>query len=97
MSDPGGVAGLRTCVRMDTRELAPPAADALRTAVAALEGPAAASVACGRGADRFRYEISVVRGEREQRIAASEAELSEPARLLVRHLLAHGTRTPAKE
>lgn len=92
----GGVAGMALRVSMDSSELDPAGAAALLSTVDALGadpgGPRLVTPGGGRGVDRFRYDILVIRGENEQRISGGEDELPEAARSLVRHLLEHGRR-----
>lgn len=88
----GGFANLRVPAHLDTSELSPGEAEEIEALVGQvnLASLAERSPLRGRGADRFQYDLKVVRGEEEHRVIASEGEVSPELRALIDTVMARG-------
>ena len=88
----GGFANLRVPAHLDTSELPPEEAQEIEALVrrVSLEDLAERSPLRGPGADRFQYDVKVTREEGEQRVIASESEVSPELRALIDTVLARG-------
>lgn len=89
----GGFANLRVPASLDTEELQHTEAEEIEALVGKIdvEGLAERSPLRGRGADRFQYDVKVVRDGKEHRVVASEGELPPELRALIDRVLAHGS------
>lgn len=88
----GGFANLRVPAHLDTSELPPNEAQEIEALVGQidLESLAQRSPLRGRGADRFQYDLKVIRDEEEHRVIASESEVSPELRALIDRVLTQG-------
>ncbi len=89
----GGFANLRTSASLDTDEVPREEAKEIEALVGRidLEDLAERSPLRGRGADRFQYDLTVVRDGEEHHVTASENEISPELRALIDKVLSHGS------
>ena len=84
----GGFAGLTRAAVMDTAELDRERAEQLRKLVDESQIQSLTSTPPGSGAaDRFQYEVTVVRGNQRRSIVLHESNMPDAARRLVRWVL----------
>lgn len=85
----GGFAGTRLAVTLDTEKLPAQEAERLRSLVeaASLFALPPSIESSAPGADRFRYQITVEEGGREQRVAMDDSSAPQACRSLLDHLL----------
>jgi hypothetical protein len=89
----GGVAGLKRTGRVDTADLDEERAAALRSLVSetTLTGqPGQPSAARTGGADRFQFDVTLVRGDDRRSFVVHESDLSDADQRLIRWVLAEG-------
>lgn len=87
----GGFANLRRPASLDTDDLPPGEASEVERLVGEMDlsDLAARSPLEGRGADRFQYDLTVVRDGHEQRVIAAESEVSPGLRAVIDRVLGH--------
>jgi hypothetical protein len=85
----GGFGGVRRTARADTDDLDEERAAALRSLVAdaALGDRGTGARSGGGGADRFQYDVTLVRGNDRRELTLSESGLSEAQQRLVHWVL----------
>jgi len=89
----GGFAGVRRTGRVNTADLDSERAETLRRLVTEADVANRRGGAVGRratGADRFQYDIAVVRGDDRRSFVVGEDQLSDADRRLLRWVLAEG-------
>lgn len=91
----GGFGGMRLATELDAAELTPDEARVLRSllAVGAADDPGAAS-GPARGADHFRYDLTIQDGATSRTLSLSESDLTPELRPLVQRLEAHARNRP---
>lgn len=89
----GGFANLRVPASLDTEELPPGEAQEIEALVGKvdLKSLADRSPLHGRGADRFQYDLRVVRDGEEQRVIVSESAASPELRAVIDRVLTQGS------
>lgn len=89
----GGFANLRVPSSLDTEELPPGEAQEIETLVgqADLKSLAERSPLRGSGADRFQYDLKVVRDGEEHRVIVSEREVPPELRAVIDRVLTQGS------
>lgn len=86
----GGFGGLRLATELDADELTEAEVALLRTLLSGGgDGRAGTAPAAPRGADRFRYDLTIHAGEGSRTLSLSEADLTPELRPLVDRLEAH--------
>jgi len=90
----GGFGGVRRTARLDTDDLDEERAATLRGLVAdaSLDDRGTGPRSGGGGADRFQYDVTLVRGNERRELTFSESRLSEAQERLVRWVLSTARR-----